>query len=263
MTIVTETAAVGTDRPDADHRSGAPRPRPTWLFSSTSQGVTLIEAIDAAEFHTGTALLASAQAYHVARLVEGRPRVLRPATDGGGAEKDLPLPATGRSAVFEARLFDGMRELRWLHDRDGLGTAVLLGEDEVCGAGLAKSLPALEAIDTIGTRYLLWGRPVTGTATPAGTAGEPGTDGWLVLADARIGLMPVPMGGLEPPDAARAGAGWAREEHVYLHTVEYVATDDTAHVNAAVVEERLSHLALRPRRQVASPRAEQRGTGER
>jgi hypothetical protein len=56
-------------------------------------------------------------------------------------------------------------------------------------------------------------------------------DGWVVLAEARIGLMAVPLDG-DPPGA---------DEHVYLHAVEYVDVDQIG--NCAVVEERLTRLA--------------------
>ncbi|WP_131739030.1 type III-D CRISPR-associated protein Csx19 [Actinomadura roseirufa] len=115
--------------------------------------------------------------------------------------------------VFEARVFDGRAELRWLVDTAGRGAAVVLSEDpDVLPAAFTAREP-LEAAGTVEGGYLLWGKA-------AGTS-----DGWTTFTRERIGRLRVPG---EFP----AGA------HAALTTREYIARDPD-HGNAYIAEERL------------------------
>ncbi len=216
----------------------------TPLYSATSEkdtvrdapspGITLLEAIRLADLGAAVALLASPRAYTVARLAGGRLTVPRTDAfaDGSGVadtttERELTLPTAGSAAVFEARIFNRDAELRWLHTGRGLGTAVILSESPNPCARLAGPLDPLTATGTIENRYLLWGRPLGphDEAAPTGPV-------WVRLAEARIGLLDVPL-----PRAPR------RDECVFLRTVEYVTTEP-AHGNSFVAEERLVGLHL-------------------
>ncbi|WP_322750330.1 MULTISPECIES: CRISPR-associated protein Csx19 [unclassified Frankia] len=208
----------------------------TTLYSATSEKVTLADAIRltglGADLGDAVALLASPKRYTVARLSGGR------LTD---SEKTVELPAAGSAAVFEARIFNRDAELRWLHTGNGVGTAVILAESPDPCARLAEALPRLDAVETIENKYLLWGRPL-----PAGDDGRTGTGGprWVRLAEARIGLLDVPLPRAPRPD-----------ECAYLRTVEYVTTEPE-HGNAGVTEERLVELFLAvPRRSDATTNA--------
>jgi CRISPR-associated protein (TIGR03984 family) len=127
--------------------------------------------------------------------------------------------------VFEARVFDGAAELRWYHERDGRGAAVVLCEDPAAARRFPRRLDDLVAIDRIDNRYLLWGRPL-----PAGAAAAPA--GWALLGEARVAPLAVPVDGASP----------GRGEYVFLDSVEYVGVNDDG--NAAVVEERLTRLVV-------------------
>ncbi len=221
----------------------------TLLYSATSTDVTLADAIrltglgadPATDTGDAVALLASPKAYTVARLSGGR------LTD---SEKTIELPAAGSAAVFEARIFNRDAELRWLHTGNGVGTAVIVAESLDLCAGLAERLDPLDAIETIENKYLLWGRPLPASTDVGTGTGGPLTGGprWVRLAEARIGLLDVPL-----PRAPRP------EECVYLRTVEYVTTEPD-HGNAGVAEERLVELFLALPKQSDATNATNAGT---
>ncbi|WP_239376012.1 CRISPR-associated protein Csx19 [Frankia sp. Cj5] len=204
------------------------------LYSATSEKIALADAIrliglggDTGDTGDTVALLASPQAYTVARLSAGR------LTD---SEKPIELPAAGSDAVFEARIFNRDAELRWLHTGNGVGTAVILSESPDPCAPFTEPLDLLTAVDTIENRYLLWGRPLARSLPPrdepSSSAVQAAGPRWVRLAEARIGLLDVPL-----PRAPRM------DECVYLRTVEYVTTE-SEHGNASVTEERLVELFL-------------------
>ncbi|GIW92466.1 MAG: hypothetical protein KatS3mg110_0507 [Pirellulaceae bacterium] len=124
------------------------------------------------------------------------------------------------TAVFEARVFCDVAELRWLHDPNGGAShaAVILCEKPPPLTSDWTALPVPEVIDTIPQTYLLWGE---------GTGRHP-APGWSELATARIGAMPVPVGGVEA------------NARVVLHSKEYVV--EAEHGNAVVYDERLLRL---------------------
>lgn len=137
------------------------------------------------------------------------------APDASGKPAPLPL-----DAVFEARLFNAAVELRWLHESEGRGTAVLLSERPAgdLAACLDKEAAAVTAIAAIEQQYLLWGKARGADASPPG---------WSRLSEARVGTFWVPL-------ALREG------EHARLVTREYVTEFEDG--NVAVAEERLLRL---------------------
>jgi CRISPR-associated protein (TIGR03984 family) len=184
----------------------------TTLYSRARDQVSLAEALRQAGIPAGVALLSSPTRHVVAELRDGVGR-----TPGGGAD------LTG---VFEARAFDGRRELRWLHVAAGRGRAVVLGEDDADLPGGFERLAPIEAVELIEQRYLLWGEAVGG-APP----------GWTTLSTARIGSLTVPV-------SASPG------QRVRLRAREYVVAEPQ-HGNAYVAEERLlgleAHATPRPK----------------
>lgn len=188
------------------------------LHGRRSEKIDAAAALGSAGFTSGVALLASADAYRVARW-DGR-RLLVPAV---GGETEAELPATGRGAVFEVRMFDGVAELRWVNRAAGFGRAVVLSEQsERVDGTLAKPLAPLVVVHSIDTSYLLWGS----AAAEAGSVPK----AWTRLLEARIGRLDVPL----PSAETQLG------DRVLLDTVEYVVTDD--HGNAYVAEELLVGL---------------------
>lgn len=125
--------------------------------------------------------------------------------------------------VFEARVFNEKVELRWLNEvdePDGLGTAVLLSEEDI-GKYLKSNVEQLEAIATHPQTYLLWGE---------GTTTVP-RNGWSRLSTARIGKLDIPLADVT-------------QGRVLLHSLEYWGEVDK-YGNVAVVEERLTGLKVR------------------
>jgi CRISPR-associated protein (TIGR03984 family) len=178
------------------------------LQSAARDDVTLARAIEDAAPGDGVALLATPRHYHVARIRDGLPRSC----------EGTPVPLDD---VFEARIFDGTAELRWLHTADGHGRAVLLTEDATAlPKAFDERLEPVEALETLSGAYLLWGRAADIC------------DGWTTLATPRIGTFTVPV---------RAETG----TRVRLVTREYIACDPE-HGNAYVAEERLLRLEPTP-----------------
>ncbi|MDT0616495.1 type III-D CRISPR-associated protein Csx19, partial [Streptomyces lancefieldiae] len=135
----------------------------TTLHARAAQGVTLAEALTATAFPTAVALLSAPHAHTVAHVTEGRCRTRQ------ADPYDL-------STVFEARVFDGERELRWLCDSGDRGRAVLLTEDEtLLPDAFPEPVAPLPATAVLAAHYLLWGRPAGGD------------EGWTVLHTPRIG----------------------------------------------------------------------------
>jgi CRISPR-associated protein (TIGR03984 family) len=152
----------------------------------------------------------------------------------------------GRAAldsVFEARVFNQQTEMRWLHQTNGQGRAVLLSEKEIspaCRDKLHEDV-SLKALKTLDQTYLLWGEGIDQSKT-----GLP--QGWRRLTAARIGRIDLPI---------RETIG--REDRVKLKVVEYLAEYDSdgnlvqdeadadvskLHGNVAVAEERLVGLEV-------------------
>ena len=174
----------------------------TTLHGRGRDGTTLAEAVTAADLDSGSALLSSAGWHRMARVVAGTLH------DWEGRVDLAP--------VFEARVFDGVRELRWLNESGGRGRAVLLAEDDAkLPAGFGETLPAMHAFHTLDQQHLLWGE-----AEPSDGSG------WTTLYAPRIGSLTVPV---ETSDRVR------------LIVREYVAVE-AEHGNAYVADERLVGL---------------------
>ncbi len=88
-------------------------------------------------------------------------------------------------AVFEARVFNSVAELRWLNERDGAGrAAVLTDADDFEFFGHGPSLKE-DVVGELTQQYLLWGRSARASA-----------NGWTRFATARIGAFDAPVDGL-------------------------------------------------------------------
>lgn len=182
------------------------------LYARKSKGITLEQALkdrDFAIFPDGIALLYSPTCCQFAKLQNGG-SLINPEND------HLNL-----KDIFEARVFNQNRELRWLNQTNGKGQAVLISEQDISNY-LSESLPNLTAIDIIEQQYLLWGKGVKNTSN----------HGWGKLAESRIGSISVPVTGL------------IENQRVYLKTVEYLQADEE-NGNVSVVEERLIKLEVK------------------
>lgn len=177
----------------------------TILYGSRGTGLTLADALAVLPTAYATALLSTPTAYAVAALAAG--------------ELAGPNGVLSADDVFDARVFDGTAELRWLHDADRRGTAVVIGEQPELVDLLPTRLADVPVISAIDTRYVVWGRP-----TPAAHPG------WATLTAARIGQLSLPL------------PGSAADHRAVLLAREYVAVCDH-HGNAGVIDERLIGLS--------------------
>lgn len=192
------------------------------LYSRRREGVTLRDALQTAfpvlepERAQVIILLYSPKSCQIGRLTaDGRIETASVATEARALRIDGDTSLTG---VFEARCFGPKVELRWLHDADGLGTAVLLSESPLPATHGGESV--LTCVRVLSQQYLLWGE---------GTDVDP-TGGWSALAEARIGALPVPLE-VKP------------HQRVCLNAREYMAIADR-HGNVTVADERLTGLAI-------------------
>lgn len=189
------------------------------LHYARKEGLRAVEAVAHAVSLLGHAY---AIAYTPAACVLAR-------TDGGAlrdsAGREVPAD------TFELRCFSSQGELRWLHEEDGLGAAVLVTPDEALPATAADAgfapLPSVTCCGTIEHDYVLWG-----TAT-----GRPVAPGWSEVAEPRIGSLTVPVEGL--PERGRAA----------IAAVEHLRIEDE-HGNVGVADELLVGLHIQPAEEV-------------
>ena len=186
------------------------------LRGFSAVGVSLVEALKAmaaAPRDDGTSVVALLYSPRWCRL--GLLAEKGGVTGADGEEIDL-------TDVFDARVFEEEMELRWLHEAEGKGRAVLLYEGVERAEWSAvegwRELPIIEATEPIEQTYLLWG-----------TAMEPAGTGWSRLATAQIGALDVP---LTDPLGKR----------VVLRAREYLG--EYLDGNIAVAEERLLGLEV-------------------
>lgn len=106
--------------------------------------------------------------------------------------------------IFEARVFNADRELRWLR---GYGTLIISDASFAGGDFVGK----------LDQRYLLWGK-----------SADKSQDRWTIFATARIGAFHVPVE-LKP-----------NESYARFTAVEYLKKYDDG--NVAVVDERLTGI---------------------
>lgn len=140
------------------------------------------------------------------RLDAGAPR-------GPAGERDL-------AGAFELYATDGLRHLRWLHERTGTGRAVALAEDP-------SLLPPGDPVPAEPARTRLEGasrRLLAGKVVRAGGR-------WATLASARYQPYDVPL------DAEPGWQAWA-------DMAEYVAADE--HGNLSVADTLLLGLRAQP-----------------
>lgn len=146
---------------------------------------------------------------------------VRPDGQVEGADADTDL----LTEAYELVLFDGRRELRWLHTSDDKGTAVALGEnpttlppgDDVTGAQAPRRID-------VHTRLL------------AGSLRPHTRDGWVVLGGERYTTAYLPY-------------AFDGKEIMQIEVAEYV-TEDT-HGNVDVADTRLIRLCTADRSEVA------------
>ncbi|MCO1575114.1 CRISPR-associated protein Csx19 [Crossiella sp. SN42] len=133
-----------------------------------------------------------------------------------GTTLTTPTGPIDPSTVFEARFFaSGPIELRWVHDHNGAGTAVLLSENP-------NHPESTEVHTTFEQTHLLWG-------TPDGTPGS----GWTTLREHRTGPLHVPI-------SLTTKSG----DRVALTTREYIVLDDYG--NASVADELITGIQWQP-----------------
>ena len=154
------------------------------------------------------------------------------AIDGDSQSHDQAEIDVTQQAVFEARVFNELAELRWLNEADGEGPAVVLCESnkgKFLGEEAEAFLPSgKELVGRIDQTYLLWGQS-TGKSE----------NGWTQFAEARIGSFFVPVNGIT-----------GKEQRAQFTAFEYLGEYEDG--NVAVCEERLTgieEVKLKPEEQ--------------
>lgn len=145
---------------------------------------------------------------------------IRPDGTAEGADPDSDL----LSEAYELLLFDGQRELRWLHTAEGRGTAVALGETPAAlppGDAVTDD-PPLRCVG-VHTRLL------------AGSISRHEREGWVTLDGERYATAHLPY-------------AFDRKEIMQIEVAEYV-TEDT-HGNVDVADTRLVRLRTTDRSKV-------------
>lgn len=186
------------------------------LHVHTRRGLTLEEALRAFSHAVGAAravaFLSAPDRFRTALLVD---EILR---DSAGERIDS-------AGTFEARVFAGDVELRWLNDPGPRSRhrAVLLAErdlSEIIHEPAGWKIEQHRCVETLPQTYLLWGQG-TGRFLSAG---------WSELASARIGSLPIPLAHVD------------KQARVVLKCVEYLTQAE--HGNVIVFDERLCGLEV-------------------
>lgn len=144
-----------------------------------------------------------------------------------GLELWTALQPCALDAVFAARLFAPQAELRWLHDANSLGEAVLLAERPGLISGWADR--AADVAESMTNSYALRGHQLEPTTTV----------GWVRALEGNIGWIDVPIS--EPVQLTPPDQEWP-SQYIALETVEYFGHDE--HHNLRIVDERLIRLTL-------------------
>lgn len=125
--------------------------------------------------------------------------------------------------IFEARIFNGIAEMRWLNDASGSHTTAILSETQLVFDG--KTLQAeSKVIGGLCQNYLLWGRSL-----------EENPDKWTKFAEARIGEFSVPIEIKRNDKDEKSG-------YAQFVAVEYLKEFDDG--NVSVFDERLTGLKI-------------------
>jgi CRISPR-associated protein (TIGR03984 family) len=181
---------------------------PATLHARSQNDMKLVDAIVTCQecFSDGVGLFYSPESCFLGKVVKAG------ITDSNGKPINL-------DRVFEARIFNADYELRWLNDRGGKGTAVLLSEKEI-KTYLADFVESVKAIDTEQQTYLLWGEGFSSS--------QPLQKDWSRLATSRLGKLDVPIEGVNQ-----------QKQRVKLIAKEYFQCMDELYGNVVVAEERL------------------------
>lgn len=148
------------------------------LYYQTTEEIRLYDAIqDSSDFlDSAVGLLYSPQACFLIKLHRGRDSTEIETS----SDVDIDL-----AFVFEAKIFNSLAELRWLHQDEGYGKAVLLSEEN--RGTIWQESESLTAIATIQQQYVLWGE---GKENATDSQPKPG---WSRLVANRIGYLDVPI----------------------------------------------------------------------
>lgn len=180
------------------------------------------------------ALLYSPAQCQLARVIrEGNDVQVRLLQEVDGQLLEVTFPSRDSSAVYEARVFSRLAELRWQNDASGMGRhhSALIVEQEAAPIGAWHHHGILLA-KIIEQSYLVWGRsmqePVAAGALPIG---------WSRMASDKARNLMVPIAGVK------------QGGRVVLTAREYCAKDndllsdkDDVNGNVVVFEERLTGL---------------------
>ena len=191
------------------------------LYSRAADGIGFSEALTHARMTGGIALLSTPAAFLVAAECGGERWIT---VDGEPAFDE----------VFEARVFTAQAELRWYDNSPGRPRAVLLTEDAALlpSGPFDQDVPALRATETLESRYLLWGDPVSTDTSPRE---------WSSWYSPRIGTVHLPGLPIGPELPAKQQA--VGDERMHLIGREYICCEPR-HGNAHVAEERLLRLEI-------------------
>ncbi|WP_164555544.1 MULTISPECIES: CRISPR-associated protein Csx19 [unclassified Streptomyces] len=187
------------------------------LYSRAASDISLSTALDAVTGLDGAVAFLSTPREHItARVRDGRCH-----TRDGVRSLDT---------VFEARIFDEDKEVRWLSTSGHQGRAVALSEEPgLLPDSFPDRLADLSAAEAIESHYLLWGQAL------------PGEGEWTTLHTPQIGTLHVPFPAPEPRRRLRLAAR------------EYVCAEPE-HGNAYVGEERLVRIEQAPAEESGSGR---------
>ncbi len=180
----------------------------TTLQGRSQKEISLVDAIESCKdcFGTAVGLFYSPESCSLLQVM-------------GTEVRDSRNSIVNLDRVFEARVFNEHYELRWLNDRGGQGTAVLLSEQSIASY-LETDIPAITPIETQKQTYLLWGEGFPAKNLEAG---------WSRLATSRLGKLDVPIAGVTQ-----------QGQRVRLKAIEYFQCLDELYGNVVVAEERLT-----------------------
>lgn len=138
-----------------------------------------------------------------------------------GKQIDVKEKGFDLTKVFEARIFNGIAEMRWLNDASGNHSTAILSETQLVFDG--KTLEAeSKIIGGLCQNYLLWGRSL-----------EKHPDKWTNFAEARIGEFSIPIEVKRNDKDEKSG-------YAQFTAVEYLK--EFADGNVSVFDERLTGI---------------------
>lgn len=153
----------------------------TGLYTWTRADLMLAEALASMGIEPAVALVYT-------------PSACRFAIPGPAGLQDVDGRQVALDQVFEVRCFAAGGELRWLRDADGAGAGRAVYVSEVADGPEGWAMRRIDGLIGETNHYLLWGQVLAERAD-----GTRPPDGWVVLASARIGELPVPYSGQIAP----------------------------------------------------------------